>query len=66
MTALNPSAALLCKLGSIIAHADELLSPHGHDFDRIALDNLLRDPDVKGWLHEMRAMALIPEKRNEG
>jgi hypothetical protein len=62
--ALNPSVPLLCKLGSIIVHADELMSQDGHEFDRLALEQLLRDAEVKAWLAGMRGMALIPEKRN--
>lgn len=62
---LNPSVALLCKLGSVIVHADELLSPHGHHFDREALRAVLADPDVADWLRGMGDLALIPLKRNE-
>lgn len=62
--ALNPSPNLLCKLGSIIVHADELLSPHGHHFDLAALQALIDDPEVAGWIAEMGEMALVPLKRN--
>jgi len=61
---LTPDTATLCKLGSIVVHAEELLSPFGHTFDKHALDQLLSDPDVKQWLKGMRKLALIPEKRN--
>lgn len=61
---LKPSASLLCKLGSVIVHADELASPNGHDFDRIALATLMQDAEVKAWLSSMQAMALVPLKRN--
>jgi hypothetical protein len=60
---LNPSAQLLCKLGSIIVHADEFLSPFGHDFDRHALLSSLQDEDVQHWLRAMAALALVPLKR---
>lgn len=33
--ALKPSPMLLCLLGSIVVHAEELLSPDGHAFDKI-------------------------------
>lgn len=59
----KPSAALLCKLGSIIVHAEEAASSDGHLFDRIALQSLMRDPEVIEWLRGMRANALLPEKR---
>ena len=61
---LTPDPRLLCKLGSIIVHAEELLSPDGHQFDKIALEQLMRDSTVKQWLADMRKMALLPEKRN--
>jgi hypothetical protein len=60
---LKPSAALLCKLGSAVVHADELLSPSGHDFDRHALHSALNDPEVKEWLAQMGKMAMVPLKR---
>lgn len=64
--ALAPDPALLAKLGSVIVHAEELLSPDGHDFDRIALEQLLRDPDVRTWLETMNRAALIPKRRSQG
>lgn len=62
---LRPSPSLLCKLGSVIVHADELLSPHGHEFDREALRGVLDDAEVQAWLRGMGEMALIPLKRND-
>ncbi|HEY7233887.1 MAG TPA: hypothetical protein VH539_07040 [Gemmatimonadaceae bacterium] len=63
MNPLEPDAALLAKLGSIAVHAEELLSPLGHDFDRRALVALLSDAAVVAWLAAMREKALVPEKR---
>ena len=63
--ALKPSPALLCKLGSIIIHTEELTSPTGHGFDKIALDGLVNDPEVVEWMEAMRAMAMLPVKRNK-
>ncbi len=60
---LNPSPTLLCKLGSILVHADEMLQPHGHEFDRTALLVLLADPDVVGWRKAMDGMAMLPKMR---
>lgn len=60
---MDPSVSLLSKLGSIAVHADELLSPKGHPFDRHALRQLLDDPEVAGWLRAMDEMALLPVKR---
>lgn len=63
MDALKPSVALLCKLGSVIVHADELLSPTGHRFDRDAMKTVLLDPEVQEWLTAMGKMAMLPVKR---
>ena len=60
---LDPSTQLLCKLGSVLMHVEELLSPLGHEMDRHALASVLTDTEVVAWLKEMREMALIPEKR---
>jgi len=61
---LKPSPGLLCKLGSIAIHTQELLSPDGHQFDRVALTTLLADPDVTAWLEEMDSAAMVPKMRN--
>lgn len=60
---LNPDMTLLIKLGSIAVHVDEMLSPRGHEFDRVALQSLLEDPEVKVWIDEMDKLALVPKKR---
>jgi hypothetical protein len=62
---LKPAPSLLIKLGSALVHADELTSPLGHAFDRVALEQLIADPEVVAWRKEMRAMGLLPEMRNE-
>lgn len=60
---LKPTVTLLVKLGSIAVHIEELASPSGHHFDKIAVASLLNDPEVKEWLAQMNAMAMIPRKR---
>lgn len=57
----KPSLSLLVKLGSIAVHADEMLSPTGHDFDRLALRSLLTDPEVVAWTEQMGEF--LPRKR---
>jgi hypothetical protein len=57
----KPTLSLLVKLGSIAVHAEELLSPKGHPVDKIALQSLLTDPEVKQWLKDMGAF--MPVKR---
>jgi hypothetical protein len=59
--ALKPSLQLLTKLGSLIVHADETLSPDGRDLDRRVFFNLLKDDEVQRW---MKAMGpFLPLKR---
>lgn len=60
---LKPTASLLVKIGSIMVHAEEFLSPKGHAFDKAALDGLLNDPEVVSWRKQMDAMAPLPLKR---
>lgn len=59
----KPSTQLLIKLGSIITHYEEWTSKKGHEFDKVAIDSLMADEDVKEWLKQMDAMALLPHKR---
>lgn len=61
---LSPSVGLLVKLGSIVVHADEYWSPHGHPFDMDAAKTLLADPDVVAWIAAGSAAAMLPKKRN--
>lgn len=63
MEVLKPSPQLLIKLGSLIVHYGELLTPKGHHFDKVAVDSLLDDDEVKQWLSEMDEMALLPKVR---
>lgn len=60
---LRASPSLLCKLGSIIVHAEEANSTDGHDFDAIALAGLLADVEVIEWLDAMQKRAFLPVKR---
>lgn len=60
---LKPLPSLLCKLGSIAVHADEMFSKDGHAFDKIELQNRLADAEVIEWLEEMGKLAMIPLKR---
>ena len=60
---LKPSASLLARLGSIIVHAQELISENGHSFDKDAFIALLDDGEVHEWMQEMDKLALLPKKR---
>lgn len=61
---LAPSPSLLCKLASIAVHADEMLCPMGHGFDKLALQSAIGDPEVVEWIKQMTAMAMAPVKRS--
>jgi hypothetical protein len=63
MNPLAPSPALLCKLASVAVHADELMSPDGHQFDKAALETVLRDAEVIEWLAAMTKAGMAPVKR---
>lgn len=60
---LKPALSLVVKLGSIAVHADELLSPDTHVFDKVALESLMTDPEVTDWIAKMTDMAMVPRKR---
>ena len=60
---LNPTITVLCKLGSIAIHVQEMLSVKGHPFDRAALESLLNDYEVTEWLSTMDTLAMLPKKR---
>lgn len=62
---LQPSPALLCKMGSIVGHADEYhRGPDPHPLDLSALIAVLADPEVQAWMDAMRAMAMVPVPRH--
>jgi len=58
---LKPDLPLLMKLGSIIVHAEEMISPQGHEVDREALKALLANDDVQAWIKDMGVF--LPLKR---
>lgn len=59
----KPSVSLLVKLGSIAVHAEEIMSPKAHDFDKTAIQTLLDDPEVFEWRKAMDKKAMLPVKR---
>lgn len=60
---IKPAMTLLVKLGSIAVHAQEYLSPGGHEFDRVTLQSLISDREVCDWLRAMQGDALLPVVR---
>ena len=61
MNPIKPTLSLLCKIGSILVHLEEMLSAKGHAFDKIAMEQLLNDPEVKAWMSVMGPF--LPLKR---
>jgi len=61
--ALQPEPSVLAKLGSLLVHFEEMMGNDGHHFDKIALQSLIDDAEVQEWLESMRAMAMLPVKR---
>lgn len=57
--------SLWMKLGCIAVHAEELLSPDGHEFDREALRGLLQDAEVRRFLDAPKNKVYFPRKRVE-
>ena len=55
------SIGLAAKLAAVVVHADEMLSPSGHDYDRTALEQCARDPEVQAWVRSLGPLA--PKKR---
>ena len=57
--------SLTIKLMSLAVHAEEFIET-GEVFDRVAIEGLLADPEVKTVRAEMDEMALLPLKRMGG
>lgn len=66
MDALKPSVSLLSKLGSIVVHVGEATSKDAHEFDWVAIRQLLSDEEVRAWIEAMDKMAFLPKMRNTG
>lgn len=58
------SVTLAGKLASVVVHADEMLSPMGHHFDKAALEQACHDPEVQAWIKSLGPLA--PLKRGKG
>jgi hypothetical protein len=60
---LKPSATLLIKLGSMVVHLEEILSPKRHEYDIAALNSLKEDEEVIEWFRAMNKTAFLPVRR---
>lgn len=60
---LAPDVRTLAKIGSILIHIEEFFGSGSHHFDKTAIDSLMADGDVIGWIEGMRKLALLPVKR---
>lgn len=59
-----PPKSLLIKLASIAVHVEEFLdTKEGQPFDRAALQGLLQDPEVRGFLDHPKNKVFLPLKR---
>jgi len=65
MNVLAPTASVLCKIGSIVIHTTEMLSPGAHEVDRQTVEQLLIDPEVKEWVKGMDSLAMLPKMRTD-
>lgn len=60
----KPTEAVAIRMASALIHADEFMSPHGHEFDLEAFRRVFDDPDVSAYLQELDALALLPLRRD--
>ncbi len=61
--AMNPKLSVLVKLGSLLMHYQEFLSPQAHHTDRLAIQTLEKDHEVIEWVKAMQDLSLLPVKR---
>lgn len=54
---------LRLKLGSLLIHCEEMLSPTGHTFDQHAIRGIVQDPEVVAFRDECAKMGILPVKR---
>lgn len=63
MSCIEVPFSQAAKLGSLVVHIEEFLSPQGDPFDADAIRGLLADPEVQTFVEALRALALVPVKR---
>lgn len=59
----DPGLKVLVKLASIAVHVEEYLSPDGHPFDRVALEQLLKEEDLQAYMGELAKAGFLPVTR---
>jgi hypothetical protein len=57
------SLGLRVKLASLIVHLEEYWSRTGHVFDKVAVEELLRDAEVREFVKGLSHSGLLPVKR---
>lgn len=62
-TKVEKVSTLNVKLASIVVHIEEYFSPNGHPFDKVAIESLLNDAEIKQFIGQMQMKGLLPEKR---
>lgn len=58
----TPSDNVLIVLASLVVHAEEGMSSGGHDFDQLAMQSCVENPEVQEWLEKIDPV-LLPQKR---
>jgi hypothetical protein len=51
---LQPSEALMLKLGAVVVRAYQFVEPSGSMHDLVQLQKHLADPEVLDWIAQMR------------
>lgn len=59
-----PTLSLVVKLASIAVHAQEAVSPGGHEFDVQTVESLLADPEVATAMKTLEEAAMLPRRRD--
>ena len=60
----RPSPAIMCALVSAVVHAEEFMSPGGHQFDLTAFSQCIDQPEVREWINGMVKAGFAPVKRS--
>ena len=61
----TPTDSLTIKLMSLAVHTEEFISEGGHQYDLVAIEALLADPEITVAREAMDKLALLPVKRED-
>lgn len=57
-----PSQTVQIMLASLFVHAEEAFGPGGHEFDTVAMQGIVQNPEVRAWVDSIDPV-LLPQKR---